>query len=444
METVHVIGAGLAGSEAALTLAALGHRVCLFEMRPGTATGAHLTDRPAELVCSNSLKSTSPTNAEGRLKEELAALGCHLLPLAQGAAVPGGMALVVDREKFSGAVAHAIAAHPTIELVRERVDRLDPSLPTVVATGPLTGEALFQFLQDDLFDGELFFFDAIAPIVSRASIDESQGFWGARNETDNDDYFNATLDKEQYLAFVDALVGADRVPFSDFEPKKLFERCLPIEMMAERGPDTMRFGPVSPKGLTDPRTGRWPYAAVQLRREDEAGEYLNLVGFQTRLKFGEQKRVFGMIPALKDADFERLGQMHRNTFLNAPKFLNADLSHRVHPALFFAGQVTGLEGYTSAIASGHVAARNLHRRLSGDETLVFPRETALGALLGHVQTNNEPYQPSSLNYSLFPPLPGRVKGGKQARREVYAERAKTVFSQYVERQQLIKEAAAAP
>lgn len=427
---ISVIGAGLAGSEAALVLARLGHTVTLYEMRPHTPTGAHLTGAPAELVCSNSLKSTDPTTAEGVMKEELRTLGSPLLRLAEAAAIPGGKALVVNREDFSRRVSDTLAATLGLTLKNQRVDEINPDTPTVVATGPLTHDTLFAFLQNQLFDGELFFFDAIAPIVDRDSVDETCGFWGARYETENNDYFNCTLSAEQYHHFVDELVRAECAPLHDFEPAKLFERCLPIEMMAARGAETLRFGPLSPKGLTDPATGRWPHAVVQLRREDEAGDYLNLVGFQTRLKWPEQKRVFALIPALKNATFERLGQMHRNTFLNAPVFLLPDLSHRRFPQLFFAGQITGLEGYTSAIASGHVAALNLHRRLTGQSPLVFPPACALGALLGHTQTPHRPYQPSSLNYSLFPPLFERVKGGKPARRRVHAERAQAAFAAF--------------
>ncbi len=433
---ISVIGAGLAGSEAALVLARLGHAVTLYEMRPHTPTGAHLTGAPAELVCSNSLKSTEPVTAEGVMKEELRTLGSPLLTLAEQTAIPGGKALVVNREDFSRRVSEALAGAPGVTFKNERVDEIDPDAPTVVATGPLTHDTLFDFLQHQLFDGELFFFDAIAPIVERDSVDETCGFWGARYETENNDYFNCILNAEQYHHFVEELVCAECAPLHDFEPAKLFERCLPIEMMAARGAETLRFGPLSPKGLTDPATGRWPHAVVQLRREDEAGNYLNLVGFQTRLKWPEQKRVFALIPALKNAAFERLGQMHRNTFVNAPVFLAPDLSHRRFPHLFFAGQITGLEGYTSAIASGHVAALNLHRRLSGQPPLVFPRESALGALLAHTQTPNRPYQPSSLNYSLFPPLFERVKGGKPARRRVHADRAKAAFTSFCSEQSL--------
>lgn len=416
---VTVIGGGLSGCEAALQLADAGHAVTLHEMRPQVPTPAHKTDGFAELVCSNSFKGLALTSAHGLMKEELARFGSKLLPLAFNARVPAGESLAIDREAFSAGVNAAIAMRPNIRVVREEVTTLDPDQWTILATGPLTSERLAQ----DLFArvaaiGEahgnpdakrLFFFDSIAPVVMADSLEDEHIF--AKNRWDKGerpDFLNVPLDKEQYYAFVDALVEADTVEAKPFEKGQLFEGCLPIEEMARRGRETLRYGPMRPIGLHDPRTDKRPYAVIQLRAENAQRSLYNLVGFQTRLKWGTQKDILTKIPGLRTAQFARFGAMHRNTFLDAPKVLEPSLRLR-GTKIFCAGQITGAEGYTEAIATGLYAASMLHAAVRGHEDFRWPHGTCLAALTGHITSPNPDFQPMNFNFGLLPSEPAWKK-----------------------------------
>lgn len=429
--TIHVVGGGLAGSEAALTLARLGHRVRLHEMRPVRSTPAHSGFRLAELVCSNSFKGLGAGSPHGLLKEELSVYGTALLPLAFRARVPAGESLAIDREVFSTMVEEAVAAEPGIELVREEVVSVDPGEWTLLAPGPLCSDALAENLLALVGGGRLSFFDAIAPIVSAESLD-FEHCWKANrwDKGEGADFVNCPLDRETYAAFVEGLRTADAVEPKPFEPKELFEGCLPIEEMARRGPDTLRHGPLRPVGLDDPRTGRWPYAVLQLRAENDAGTLLNLVGCQTRLRWGEQKRLFSLIPALREAEFVRLGSMHRNSFVDSPRVLAPDFSLRAAPRVFLAGQITGAEGYTEAVATGHLAARMLSARLRGLDTLPPPASTALGSLAAFLTRERPedapPFQPMNFNFGLLPEPelpPGAKRKDKGLRKGLQAEHA---------------------
>ncbi|MFW5969338.1 MAG: methylenetetrahydrofolate--tRNA-(uracil(54)-C(5))-methyltransferase (FADH(2)-oxidizing) TrmFO [Halofilum sp. (in: g-proteobacteria)] len=435
-----IIGGGLAGCEAAWQTAERGVPVRLYEMRPGRATEAHVTDRLAELVCSNSLGSDVVDRPSGLLKAELRRMGSFLLACADDTAVPAGSALAVDREAFADRVTARLQAHPNIEVVREEVTAL-PAGPTIVASGPLTSPALSQALAARSGEEHLFFFDAISPIVEGGSVDMDIAFrqsrWD-RGDQDAGDYINCPLDRDEYEAFVDALLAAERIPLKSFEAAidsgvkaglhRFFEGCLPIEVIAARGRDALAYGPLRPVGLTDPRTGRRPYACVQLRQDDLAGTLYNLVGFQTNLKFDEQKRVFALIPGLADAQWERLGQMHRNTFLSAPKLLDPTLQFRDRADLFCAGQLTGIEGYAGNVASGLLAGWNAARFIHGAEPLALPPETMLGALC-HYVAHADPahFQPMKSNMGLLPALPPpegrRRKRKKRERQAAHAERA---------------------
>jgi methylenetetrahydrofolate--tRNA-(uracil-5-)-methyltransferase len=403
---IRVIGGGLAGSEAALTLARLGHEVDLYEMRPVRNTPAHSTANLAELVCSNSFKGLGASSAHGLLKEELLTYGSSLLPLAFQARIPAGESLAIDREDFSARVQAAIDANPAITLHREEVVAIDPDVWTIVAAGPLCSDALADAVGALVGASRLAFFDAIAPIVSADSLD-FEHCWKANrwDKGDGADFINCSMDKETYHAFVAGLVEADAVEPKPFEPKELFEGCLPIEEMARRGPETLCHGPMRPVGLDDPRTGRWPHAVLQLRSENAEGTLYNLVGCQTRLKWGEQKRLFGMIPALAKAEFIRLGSMHRNSFVDSPRVLSRDFSLKVAPKVFLAGQITGAEGYTEALTTGHYAARMLHAKMGGSP-LEWPSETALGSLVRFLTTprpDDAPvFQPMNFNFGLLP------------------------------------------
>lgn len=425
--TVTVVGGGLAGCEAAWALAERGVQVVLIEMRPGRRTPAHQTDRLAELVCSNSFKSLELTNAHGLLKAELARLGSLLLRVAEESRVPAGAALAVDRVLFSEGVHRAVSGHPNITVLREEAVEL-PS-PGVVATGPLTAERLAGAIARRMGGAAaLAFYDAIAPIVSLESLDQSRLYRLSRyGKGDGEDYLNAPLEREQYLAFVQALTEADQFATHEFDEVPYFEGCLPIEEMARRGPDTLRFGPMKPVGLPDPRTGREPWAVVQLRREDKAGQMWNLVGFQTRLRIPEQRRVFGMIPGLEHAEFLRYGSIHRNSYINSPAYLGPGLTARDDDLLFFAGQLTGVEGYTESLGTGLMAGINLARRLAGRPVSVPPPTTMLGGLYRYLrEADPRHFQPMNANWGLVDPLPDdarRGRTGKEARKRLLAERA---------------------
>ena len=419
--TATIVGGGLAGCEAAWALAERGVPVTLFEMRPVVRTPAHQTDRLAELVCSNTFKSTEVRNAHGLLKAELRLLGSLLLPCADEARVPGGSALAVDRTVFAQAVDGRITAHPLITVVREEVCSL-PS-PGVVATGPLTSPALADVIADTLGETSLAFFDAIAPIVANESLDHDALYALSRyGKGDGDDYLNAPMSASEYRAFIDALVAADQYQGHDFDQVAYFEGCLPIEETARRGPETLRFGPMKPVGLPDPRSGREPHAVVQFRREDRLGNMWNLVGFQTRLRIPEQKKVFGMIPGMAGVEYLRYGSIHRNSYLKTPAVLSPALTAPGDDLLFFAGQLTGVEGYTESLATGLLAGINLARRLAGRDVVLPPPTTMLGALYRYLrEADPRHFQPMNANFGLVDPLPGKVK--KKEKKDLMAERA---------------------
>jgi methylenetetrahydrofolate--tRNA-(uracil-5-)-methyltransferase len=422
-----VIGGGLAGCEAAWQLAERGQHVALVEMRPGTATPAHQTGALAELVCTNSFKSEDLGNAHGLLKAEMRDLGSVLLPAADATRVAAGSALAVDRAAFAREVSRRIAGHPRITIERREVNEL-PAGPAVIATGPLTAAPLAARIAALLGDRGLAFYDSIAPIVSRESIDLERAFLASRWDGEGEgDYLNCPLDREQYYAFVAALRVADVYPGHEWEDIPYFEGCLPIEVMAERGPDTLRFGPMRPIGLRDPHSGRRPFAVLQLRREDPAGQMWNLVGFQTRLRTGEQRRIFRTIPGLEQAEFLRTGSIHRNTYLNFPAALLPHGAPPARPDLVFAGQLTGVEGYMESAASGILAGINLDRIARGDAPVVPPPTTMLGALLRYLRDADAGrFQPMNSNFGLLEPLPGQLR--KEQRRALQLERARTDFT----------------
>jgi methylenetetrahydrofolate--tRNA-(uracil-5-)-methyltransferase len=426
-----VVGGGLAGCEAAWQLAERGHSVKLVEMRPVQNTPAHQTDQLAELVCTNSFKSEDLSNAHGLLKAEMRSLGSILLDAADQSRVPAGTALAVDRHVFSDLITKRIIAHPNITIVRQEVSEL-PREPAIIATGPLTSPALTQSIQQLLGDSGLAFYDSIAPIVAGESIDRSIAFLASRwDKGDGDDYFNCPLDKSEYQEFIAAVRAADVYPGHEWENLPYFEGCLPIEVMAERGEDTLRFGPMKPIGLRDPRTGKRPYAVLQLRREDAAGQMWNLVGFQTRMRTGEQRKVFRMIPGLANAEFLRFGSMHRNTYLNFPTCLTEYGAARVRPDLIFAGQLTGVEGYTESAASGILAGINLHLLLEGTSPVVPPSTTMMGALMRYLrEATPARFQPMNSNFGLLDP-PSEYTRDKHLRREKLVARARTDFRNWL-------------
>jgi methylenetetrahydrofolate--tRNA-(uracil-5-)-methyltransferase len=425
---ITVVGGGLAGSEAAWQLAERGHDVALVEMRPVVGTAAHKTDRLAELVCSNTFKSTEETNAHGLLKREMRSLGSLILWAADQARVPGGTALAVDRDVFSSAVTERIAAHPRITIERREI--ADLPTPAVIATGPLTSDVLAQAIRARLGIEALAFYDAIAPVVDRDSINHDVAFRASRygKETMRDAgpdgaYLNCPLDRQQYSDFIDALAAADQYSAHDFDAAPYFEGCMPVEEMARRGRDTLRFGPLKPVGLRDPRTSREPYAVVQLRQEDRGARMWNIVGFQTRLRIGDQQRVFRMIPGLESAEFLRFGSMHRNSYLNTPAALTAHLSLRDDVQVLFAGQITGVEGYTESTATGLVAGLNLARLTEGLDPTVPPPTTMIGALYRYLrEARPEHFQPMNANFALLDELE-QPERDKRRKRELFAARA---------------------
>ena len=432
---IQIIGGGLAGSEAAWQLANAGMKVRLSEMRGGgDTTPAHETDRLAEMVCSNSFRSDDAEhNAVGLLHQEMRALDSLIMRAADAHKVPAGSALAVDRDRFASEVTRAVEAHPNISIVRERMDSL-PDHPAIVATGPLTGSSLAEAIAAETGEDSLAFFDAIAPIVHRDSIDMDVAWMAARWDKGGKDYINCPLDKAQYEAFVQALIDGGKTEFKEWEKDTpYFEGCMPIEVMAERGVDTLRYGPMKPVGLDNPRTGRWPYAVVQLRQDNALGTLWNMVGFQTKLKHGEQVRIFRMIPGLENAEFARLGGIHRNSFINSPRLLDRELRLKSKPDIRFAGQITGCEGYVESAAIGLIAARFAAAEIEGSALEPPPPETAIGALLGHITggADADTFQPMNVNFGLMPPVPGRAK--KAERKKAYTDRARERFAGWLER-----------
>jgi methylenetetrahydrofolate--tRNA-(uracil-5-)-methyltransferase len=430
-ERVTVIGGGLAGSEAALQLAARGIDVDLHEMRPGVPTPAHRTSRLAEIVCSNSFKSTSRTNASGLLKEEMKRLGCFLIPMAEECRVEAGSALAVDRDEFAGAVTARVESEARITLHRGEVVALPATGPVIVATGPLTSEALAACLAERLGTERLWFHDATAPIVAADSIDRSVVFRANRRSVEPGDYLNCPLDEAQYDAFVAAVLAAERYPLHEFETGRFFEACMPIDDLAARGRLTLAFGPMRPVGLIDPRTRRRPFAVVQLRAENRAATAYNLVGFQNRMRQGDQRRVLRLIPGLENAEFHRLGRVHRNTYVDAPRVLTRFLEAKADPRILLAGQLTGLEGYVECVATGMLAAAFTAARLRGISVPPLPGETALGSLLEFCSGyEGAEYRPTNANFGLFPPLPGSRAKGRE-RNELLARRAGAALEAWI-------------
>jgi methylenetetrahydrofolate--tRNA-(uracil-5-)-methyltransferase len=433
---VHIIGGGLAGSEAAWQLAEAGLKVRLSEMRGGgDTTPAHESDRLAEMVCSNSFRSDDPeNNAVGLLHQEMRALGSLIMSTADEHRVPAGSALAVDREGFAAEVTSRIAAHPNIEVFRERVDALPSAGSTIVATGPLTAPGLAGAIARETGSDALAFFDAIAPIIHRDSIDMDVCWMAARWDKGGKDYINCPMTKEQYEAFVAALNEGEKTEFKNWEKDTpYFEGCMPIEVMAARGVETLRYGPMKGVGLDDPRTGRWPYACVQLRQDNALGTLWNMVGFQTKLKHGEQVRIFRTIPGLENAEFARLGGIHRNSFIRSPELLDNQLRLKSRPNVRFAGQITGCEGYIESAAIGLLAARFAAAEASGRALSAPPQETALGALLAHITggADAETYQPMNINFGLMPPLSG-PKTKKADRKKLYTDRARAALAGWLE------------
>ena len=432
---VTVIGAGLAGVEAAWSLAKHGVQVRLYEMKPQQYSPAHKYPGYGELICSNSLKAKRLASAAGLMKEEMRRLGSLCMEAAEATAVPAGGALAVDRVLFSDYLTKKINENPNITVIHQRVDQIPAEGPVLIATGPLTEEHLAGELSALCGQGTLSFFDAAAPIVSFDSIDQSKVFFAARYGRGDDDYINCPMNKEEYETFYQALLEAESVELHDFEQRdfKVYEGCMPVEVMARRGADTLRFGPLKPVGLRDPRTGHRPWAVVQLRSENNQGTMYNLVGFQTNLKFPEQKRVFGLIPGLEQAEFLRYGVMHRNTFLDSPRLLNSSFALRKDPRIYFAGQMTGVEGYMESAASGILAAENLWRAATGREALLLPPETILGALARYISDESvKDFQPMGANMGILPPLPERIRD-KSQRYEAIAERALTSLQNYLDK-----------
>ncbi len=440
MQSIHIIGAGLAGCEAASQAAFAGARVVLYEMRPHKSTPAHKTGRFGELVCSNSLKSEQVHSAPWLLKQEMRRLDSLLMCAAESARVPGGHALTVDREIFSDEITQAIEAHPGIEIRREEVSEIPRDGITIVATGPLTSDALAADIGRITGSDRLYFYDSISPIVAADSVDVSIAFRASRygkSLDGSDDYLNCPFTKEQYEAFLDALLAAGSYePHIEEDKISYFEGCLPIEEIARRGRDTLRFGPMKPAGLPDPRTGRWPHAVVQLRQEDLRAASYNLVGFQNHMRFGDQARVFRLIPGLENAEFLRFGQMHRNTYINSPALLHPTLQLKSNKNIFFAGQISGVEGYVESIATGLMAGRNAARIAAGDEPQMYPRESALGSLCHYIaHADPRRFQPANITFDLLPPLDEsarhRLRHDKKGRHAEVCRRAAESFEAFL-------------
>lgn len=429
-QIVNVIGAGLAGSEAAWQIAKRGVRVRLYEMRPVKQTPAHHTDKFAELVCSNSLRANSLTNAVGVIKEEMRILDSVIIKAADNASVPAGGALAVDRHEFAGFVTETVKKHPLVEVINEEVTEI-PEGVTVIATGPLTSPALAEKIKELTGQEYLYFYDAAAPIVEKDSINMDKVYLKSRYDKGEAAYLNCPMTKEEFDAFREALITAECAPLKEFEKEKYFEGCMPIEVMASRGEKTMLFGPMKPVGLEDPKTGKRPYAVVQLRQDDAAGTLYNIVGFQTHLKWGEQKRVLSMIPGLENVEIVRYGVMHRNTFINSPTVLNKTYQLRANTNIFFAGQMTGVEGYVESAGSGLIAGVNAARLALGQELIEFPVETALGSMVRYItEADPKNFQPMNVNFGIFPELGERIKS-KQERAERHAERALTTIRNFM-------------
>ncbi len=420
--TVNVIGAGLAGSEAAWQLASRGVKVKLFEMRPVKMTPAHHTSQFAELVCSNSLRANTLTNAVGVLKEEMRNLNSLIIKAADESSVPAGGALAVDRHEFAGRITEALKNHENIAVVNEEVTAIPEGL-TIIASGPLTSPDLSARIKELTGEEHLYFYDAAAPIIEKDSIDFEKVYLKSRYDKGDAAYLNCPMTEDEFNTFYEALISGETVPLKEFEKEIFFEGCMPIEVMASRGKKTMLFGPMKPVGLEDPKTGKRPFAVVQLRQDDAAGTLYNIVGFQTHLKWGAQKEVIRLIPGLENAEIVRYGVMHRNTFLNSPNVLSPTYQLKANPELFFAGQMTGVEGYVESAASGLVAGLNAARIMQGKETIVFPEETAIGSMAKYITSANaKNFQPMNANFGLFPELPVKIKGKKE-RNEMHAKRA---------------------
>lgn len=436
MSEVWVVGGGLAGSEAAWQLAVRGVKVVLFEMRPTKLTPAHKTDLLAELVCSNSLRSKELTKAVGLLKEELRLLKSLILESALISEVPSGKALAVDRKLFSEYITQKLSSHPNIKIIREELTEIPKDRIVILATGPLTSEAMAKALATLIEVPYLHFYDAISPVVYAETIDWDKVFVADRYGKEEGSYVNCPLTKEEYERFWEALIKAEKVPLHPFEDPKYFEGCLPIEVMAERGKETLLYGPMKPVGLVDPRTGKQPYAVVQLRPENREKTLYNMVGFQTKLKYEEQKRVFRLIPGLERAEFARLGSIHRNTFVNAPLVLTSTLQLKKSPNVFLAGQLTGVEGYVESTAMGFLAGINAERLMKGKPLLVPPKETAIGALVHYlVEANPKYFQPMNINWGLFPQLDKKVH--KNQKYQLMVERALKALSEWISKNQVL-------
>ena len=440
---IAVIGGGLAGCEAAYQIAKRGIKVKLYEMKPIKYSPAHSNKDLAEIVCSNSLKSNLLTNACGLLKEDLRRLESLLIKCADETAVPAGQALAVDREKFSKLVTDKIKENSNIEIINQEVTKIPEDVITIIATGPLTSDELYKSISKLIGEEKLFFYDAAAPIIEKDSIDMNIAFWGDRYKEEKQkeesieewkkrlkkeekNYINLPMNKEEYENFVNELINAEIVELHEFEKREIFEGCMPIEIMAKRGIDTLRFGPLKPVGFDDPRTARRPYAVVQLRQDNTEGTMFNMVGFQTNLKFGEQKRVFKLIPGLENAEFTKYGVMHRNTYINSTKLLDETYNFKKSPTIYFAGQITGVEGYVESISSGLVAGINAAHKLKQKETVTFSKETVIGALAKYISTTNEKFQPMNANFGILPELEEKIKD-KKLRYQKMAERSLEKF-----------------